>query len=289
MPTPARIARLLAALLAVPLLALACSPLKTFDAVVPKDAGSELVERGVSYGADPRQALDVYAPTAAGTDRPVIVFVYGGSWASGTRDGYQFAGRALAAQGFVTVIPDYRLVPQVRFPGFVEDVAAAVRWTEAHAAEFGGDGQRIVLVGHSAGAHIAAMVALDERWLGPDRRAIRGLVGLAGPYDFLPLDPGAAQAALGNWPRPEETQPITFAGPGDPPALLLAGADDTTVKPRNSVALADKLRAAGVDASVTIYPDLGHIGIVTALSRTFRGKAPVLADTARFAHRVTAR
>lgn len=289
MPIATRLLLPLAALLALPLLAIACSPLKTFDAVVPKDAGSRLAARGVAYGTDPRQRLDVYTPTAAGSDRPVIVFVYGGSWASGTRDGYQFAGRALAAQGFVTIVPDYRLVPQVRFPGFVEDVAAAVRWTESHAAEFGGDGQRIVLVGHSAGAHIAAMVALDERWLGQDRRAIRGFVGLAGPYDFLPLDPGAAQAALGSWPRPEETQPINFAGPGDPPVLLLAGADDTTVKPRNSTALGEKLRTAGVDASVTIYPDLGHIGIVTALSRTFRGKAPVLADTARFAHLVTAR
>ncbi len=265
----------------------ACSPLKTFDALVPKDGGARLVARGVAYGSDPRQTLDVYQPTATGRDRPVVVFFYGGSWSSGTRDGYQFAGRALAAQGFVVVIPDYRLVPQVRFPGFVEDGAAAVRWAEAHAEEFGGDGGRVVLMGHSAGAHIAAMLALDERWLGADRAAVMGLVGLAGPYDFLPLDPGAAQAAFGGWPRPDETQPITFADAGDPPALLLTGAKDTTVRPRNSEALAARLTAAGVTARLVSYPDVAHIGILTALSEPFRGKAPVLADTAEFVRRVT--
>lgn len=281
--------RLLPLLLLVPLAIAACSPLKTFDALVPKDGGGELAQRGIAYGTDARQKLDVYVPKATGTQRPVVVFIYGGSWASGTRDGYQFAGRALAAQGFVVIVPDYRLVPQVRFPGFVEDGAAAVRWAEANAARYGGDGQRIVVMGHSAGAHIAAMLALDEQWLGQDRIAVKGFVGLAGPYDFLPLDPGAAQNALGNWPRPAETQPITYAGAGDPPVLLLAGADDTTVKPRNSTALAEKLTAAGVDATVTIYPKVGHIGIATALSEPFRGKAPVLADTAAFIQRVTRR
>ena len=279
--------RLLPLILLLPLAIAACSPLKTFDALVPKDGGGELAERGIDYGTDPRQKLDVYVPKATGTERPVVVFIYGGSWSSGTRDGYQFAGRALAAQGFVVVIPDYRLVPQVRFPGFVQDGAAAVRWAMANAARFGGDGQRIVLMGHSAGAHIAAMLALDEQWLGQDRVAVRGFVGLAGPYDFLPLDPGAAQNALGNWPRPAETQPITYAGAGDPPTLLLAGAKDDTVKPRNSTALADKLKSAGVDATATIYPKVGHVGIVTALSEPFRGKAPVLADTAAFVRRVT--
>ena len=277
------------ALFALTLLAVACSPLKTFDALVPKDGGGELAQRGIAYGTDPRQRLDVYVPKAAGTDRPTVVFFYGGSWNSGTRDGYQFVGRALAAQGFVVVVPDYRLVPQVRFPGFVQDGAAAVRWAEANAGRFGGDGQRVVLMGHSAGAHIAALLALDERWLGQDRIAVKGLVGLAGPYDFLPLDPGAAQAALGAWPRPEETQPIHYAGPGDPPSLLLAGAKDETVRPANSTALAARLRAAGVGAEARLYPDVGHVGMVTALSQPFRGKAPVLRDTAAFVRRVTLR
>ena len=245
----------------------------------------------IAYGPDARQKLDVYAPRrGAGVSRPLptILFFYGGSWNSGERGGYGFAARALAAQGFVVVVPDYRLVPAVRFPAFLEDGAAAVRWAEANTARYGGDGTRLVLIGHSAGAYNAAMLALDPRWLGPARAAVRGFVGLAGPYDFLPLDGPVTQAAFGAWPVPAETQPIHFANAGDPPTLLLTGADDSTVRSRNSEALAARLSAAGVPVEVRSYPGVGHIGIVTALARPFRGKAPVLADVAYFAHRVTA-
>lgn len=274
----------------MPLLALlgACSPLSLFNGLVPKDSGTELAARGVSYGGDARQRLDVYVPAgAAKTPRPVIVFFYGGSWDSGDRAGYAFVGRALAAKGFVTVIPDYRLVPAVVYPGFVEDGASAVRWARAHAKDYGGDGGRIVLAGHSAGAYIAAMLAVDGRWLGADRKAVRGLAGLAGPYDFAPFDKDASRAAFGQWPHPAETQPVTHADAGAPPALLLTGAEDTTVKPRNSKALAAKLRAAGVAAELKAYPGIGHVGILTAIARPFRGKAPVLADVVAFAEQVT--
>lgn len=264
-----------------------CSPLKTFDALVPKDGGAARVASAISYGEGPRRMLDVYAPATRGADRPVILFFYGGSWNSGTRSGYAFVGRALAARGFVVVIPDYRLVPKVRYPGFVEDGAAAVRWTEAHVRDFGGDPGRIVLMGHSAGAYIAAMLAVDRRWLGEDARRVRGFVGLAGPYDFAPFDVDVARAAFGDWPRPEETQPVTWAGAGDPPSLLLVGAEDKTVQPRNSEALAAKLRAGGVAADLRSYPKLGHVGLLLAIARPFRGRAPVLDDVARFVTQVT--
>ncbi len=273
-----------------PLLASACSPLRVFNSVVPKDRGVEVVERGAAFGGHPRQRLDVYRPARRGPSAaplPIIVFVYGGSWQSGTREGYGFAGRALAARGFLVAVPDYRLVPEVRFPAFLEDSAAAVRWVRANAERLGGDRSRVVLVGHSAGAYNAAMLALDPRWLGPDRRAVRGLVGLAGPYDFLPLSGPVTTAAFGNVPNPADTQPIGFASGDDPPALLLHGAADTTVYPRNSQRLAERLRAAGVDARVKTYPELGHVGIVTALARPFRGRAPVLDDVAAFAREVT--
>jgi acetyl esterase/lipase len=282
-----RVSRLITA----PLLALfaaACSPLTAFDTLVPKDNGGRLVASGVAYGAGPRRVLDVYAPRKgpAGA-HPVVVFFYGGSWNSGDRGAYRFVGRALAARGFVTIIPDYRLVPEVTYPGFVEDGAAAVRWARAHARDYGGDGERIILAGHSAGAYIAAMLAVDGRWLGADREAVRGLVGLAGPYDFAPFDVPASKAAFGAWPRPDETQPVTHADAGAPPALLLTGSEDTTVRPRNSEALAKALREAGVEAEVKRYPGIGHIGILTAVARPFRGKAPVVADVADFAARVT--
>ncbi|WP_342657288.1 alpha/beta hydrolase [Sphingomonas sp. NY01] len=264
-------------------LATSCSPLGAFDRLVPKDRGGTLVAKGLAYGSAPRQRLDVYAPRGdCGQPRPVVVFFYGGSWNSGTRAGYTFVGRALAAQGFVTVVPDYRLVPDVRYPGFVEDGAAAVRWVRANADRYCGDGRSVVRMGHSAGAYIAAMLAVDPRWLGETRSVVRGFVGLAGPYDFAPFDVDASRAAFGQVSNPAETQPVTWAGTGDPPALLLYGAEDTVVRPRNSEALADRLRAGGVAVKQRAYPKLGHVSILLALARPFRGRGPVLADVAGF-------
>lgn len=271
------------------LIATSCSPLRTFNSLVPKDPGVDIVARDQIFREGPRGRLDLYAPSKRGKERlPIIVFFYGGSWNSGTKDGYAFAGRALAARGFLVAIPDYRLVPEVRFPAFLEDGAAAVRWVRAHAGRYGGDPDRIVLAGHSAGAYNAAMLSLDPRWLGSDRAAIRGFVGLAGPYDFLPFDTPASQAAFGEAPDPPATQPVRFASPGDPPALLLVAGKDDLVRPRNAISLAAALTRAGVPAEVRTYDEIGHIGILTALSRLFRGKAPVLRDVAEFARKVTA-
>lgn len=271
------------------LIATSCSPLKTFNSLVPKDSGVDVVAREQVFRDGPRGRLDLYAPRRRGGEPlPIIVFFYGGSWNSGTKDGYAFAGRALAARGFLVAIPDYRLVPEVRFPAFLEDAAAAVRWVRAHAGRYGGDPDRIVLAGHSAGAYNAAMLSLDPRWLGRDRPAIRGFAGLAGPYDFLPFDTPASRAAFGEAPDPPATQPVRFASPGDPPALLLVAGKDDLVRPRNAISLAAALRGAGVPVEVRTYDKIGHIGILTALSRLFRGKAPVLRDLAEFARKVTA-
>lgn len=266
------------------------SPLRTFDALVPKDANGQKIAEGLPYGDHDRHVLDIYAPVDAGEgQRPVVVFFYGGSWNSGTREGYHFAGRALAAQGFITVVPDYRLVPEVHFPGFVEDGADAVEWVRGNIAAHGGDPDRLVLMGHSAGAHIAAMLANDPQWLGADHDAVLGLVGLAGPYDFAPFDTEAAIEAFARWPRVEETQPVTHASESSPPALLLTGADDTIVKPRNSAALSTALEAAGIQAEMVSYSGVDHIDILIALSRPLRGRAPVLEETVSFVERVTAR
>lgn len=265
------------------------SPLHTFNTLVPKDGDSREAAADIAFGSHERQRLDVYEPRNMGPGpHPVIVWFYGGSWDSGTRHGYDFVGRALAAQGFVTVIPDYRLVPEVRFPGFVEDGAEAVRWVQENIGDYGGDASRIVLGGHSAGAYIAAMLANDPRWLDESRSALRGMVGLAGPYDFTPLDVPSTIAAFGQWPDVMDTQPVRFVSGDAPPALLLTGADDTTVKPRNSQALSDRLAEAGVEADMVSYPGVDHIDIVIALSRPLRGRTPVLDDVTAFARRVTA-
>jgi len=271
-----------------PLLALAaCSPpalLTGLDRLTPGEGGRR-VASGVAF--TPELKLDVYAPphVAKGARLPVVIFFYGGGWVSGSRGGYGFAGSAYAGQGFVTVVPDYRLVPGVRFPSFVQDSAMAVKWTRDHIADYGGDPNRIAVAGHSAGAYNAAMIALDGHYLrdvGVDPKTIRSAALLAGPYDFLPLDEQRGRDALGAWPRPEETQPIHFAHAGGPPMLLAAGTADTVVKPGNSERLAARLTQLGVPVELRLYPGKSHVDLVKSLSKPFRGTTPALADSAAF-------
>lgn len=264
--------------------AAACSPLGALNGInrlTPGDGSVRQLVDGAAFGPDPRQMLEIWAPKGATGKLPVIVFFYGGSWNSGDRSGYGFAARALAARGFVVVVPDYRLVPQVRWPGFVEDGPAALKWVAANIAGHGGDPQRVAVMGHSASAHIALLLALDRRWGVAD--GIKAAVSLAGPADFLPFAAGgAADAALGNAADPKDTQPIHFARKDAPPLLLLHGTGDTTVLPRNSLALANAVTDLGGRASVRLYDGVGHIGILLALSKPFRGKAAVLVDASNF-------
>src|SRR5262245_24204863 len=208
-----------------------CTPsLAAFDRFAPRDSGVRRVVRDAAYGSDPRQTLDLYAPSAtAAGPLPVIVFIYGGSWDSGDKDDYEFAGAALASRGFVVAIPNYRLVPMVRFPAFIEDCAHAVRWVNDHIGEHGGDARRVVLMGHSAGAYNAMMLALDPHYLSGvsvDASRIKGAIGLAGPYDFIPFDVDATRNAFGQAPDAQLTQPVHFARADAPPLLLLWGEDD---------------------------------------------------------------
>jgi acetyl esterase/lipase len=273
--------RLLAPLLAF--LATACAPIELLNLTVPRDGYRR--ETGLAYGDGARRRLDIYRPEAAADARPVVLFVYGGSWNSGERTQYRFVGQALAARGYVAVLPDYRLEPEGRFPGFVEDTAAALAWTLRHVGAHGGDPQRVFLMGHSAGAYNVAMVAADARYLaahGLDRRAIAGVIGLAGPYDFLPLDNTTTKRVFGHVDDLPATQPIRLADRATPPMLLLHGDADDTVYPRHSVNLAERLAALGVAAEAKLYPGIGHIGIVLALSPLRRDDPPVLSDLDRF-------
>jgi acetyl esterase/lipase len=274
--------RSLLGLAAMPLVA-ACSPLAALNATVPADGYRLIADQ--AYGGHPRQKLDLYVPDGLTGPAPVALFFYGGRWEYGDRADYRFAGQALAAQGFVAAVADYRLYPEVSFPAFVHDGAAAVAWVHAHAAAHGGDPSSLTLLGHSAGAHIAAMLALDGSYLAAaavPRSAIRAMVGLAGPYDFLPLRDPVLQAIFAPAGDLRLSQPITFASAAAPPLLLLHGSADGTVYPRNSVRLAARITDAGGRARAQLYPELGHIGILLALSPLFRGKAPVLADIAAF-------
>jgi acetyl esterase/lipase len=271
------------ALAALPLAA--CSGAAVVNALTPR--GGYTVQRDLAYGPDPRQRLDLYVPDGAAADGPLLVFFYGGNWQSGSKDLYRFVGQAFASRGYVTAIPDYRLYPQVRYPAFIGDGAAAVTWlvTDAEAAH----GRKVFLVGHSAGAYIAAMLALDRRWLGPDTagpcRRIAAMAGLAGPYDFLPLNDTTLEDIFGPGPASPDSQPIKHVAPDDPPVFLATGSDDGTVRPRNSETLARRLQAAGVPAELVVYDGVGHVEIVAALAAPLRFLAPVLDDVDGFLRR----
>jgi acetyl esterase/lipase len=270
----------------------ACSPpnlLSSLNKFVPGDTGAHRLAKGVSFAPDRGLKLDVWSPPRADHKLPVVIFFYGGGWVGGSRGGYAFGGSAYAGQGFVTVVPDYRLVPTARFPAFIDDGALAVKWTRDNIARFGGDPDRIALAGHSAGSYNAAMLALDPHFLrdvGVPPNTIKGAALLSGPYDFYPFTEQRGRDALGSWSRPTDTQPINFVTPSAPPMLLATGGADEIVNPRNSQALAAKLKAAGIPVELKIYPGKSHVDLAKSFSRLFRSTTPALADSAAFLHRV---
>ncbi len=269
---------------------IACSPLTALNALTP--SSSYQLTENVAYGQDPRQQLDIYRPTRHGVSKPaVVVFFYGGRWNSGDRQSYKFVGEALAARGIMAVIADYRVYPQVRYPSFVEDSAQAVAWTAKHINAYGGDAKRLFVMGHSAGAYNAAMVALDKRWLAKfdtSPAILKGWIGLAGPYDFLPIDVEDIKPTFWFPNTPADSQPLAHATAEAPPALLLTGAADTVVNPvRNTVGLSKALQAQHVSVQVIQYPDITHVTLIGALARPLRHLAPVLDDVVAFVERGT--
>ena len=255
-----------------------CSPLSVLNTVV-SDTGF-ILTKDVSYGEHPRQKLDIYVPAAGlAAANKVVVFFYGGRWQEGRKEDYRFVGEALTAQNFVVVIPDYRLYPEVRFPEFVRDGARAVRWVQSNIQNYSGNPNEIYLLGHSSGAHIVALLNLDERYL--QGNAVRGAIGLAGPYDFLPLESADLQAIFSGASLPD-SQPINFVDGTEPPMLLLSGSDDETVDPGNSLRLAARIREKGGSVQVILYPEVNHGFIVGALAAPLQEWAPTLRDTTLF-------
>ena len=274
--------RIVGALL-MSLLAGSCSPVDVLNSL-SRDDGL-VTTHAIAYGDGPRNRLDVYAPEDA-RNAPTLVFFYGGSWQEGSKDTYAFVARALAKDGIVVIVPDYRVYPDAKFDGFMRDGAAAVGWAARHARQYGGDPARLVLMGHSAGAHIAALLSLDPRWLatvGLDpHRSVAGMVGLAGPYDFLPLKDPVLQTIFGPPARLADTQPINFVDGTNPPMFLAAAAGDTTVQPRNTEALAGKIRAHGGSVESRTYTGLDHRTLIGVVSRPLGGLAPVRGEVSAF-------
>jgi acetyl esterase/lipase len=271
---------------ALGLVAAACSPLNLLNALGPRDPGVRRVARDIAYGDGSRQRLDLYAPTAPG-QYPTLVFFYGGGWESGSRDQYGWAAQALAARGFVVALPDYRIAPQVAFPAFIEDAAAATARAAEVVGAHGGDSARLGVLGHSAGAHLALMIALDRRYMAAVGRPglIRAAAGLAGPYDFLPLDVAASRNAFGRAPDLTLTQPVTFVRADAPPIWLGHGTADAVVHDEDTIILDQRMRAVGGRSEAKLYPGLNHADLIATFSPLFRKKATVLADVTGFFHR----
>lgn len=242
------------------------------------------VEPDVPYGSDPRQRLDLYVPDRLSGPAPVILFFYGGSWQSGQKSDYRAFGQIFASKGIIVAVADYRVYPKVRFPAFVEDGALAVKYLRAAVKSRGGDPSRLYVAGHSAGAHIAVMLASDPAYLrkaGGDFAWLRGAIGIAGPYDILPLRDKKLIEIFGGANR-AETQPITHIDGIRPPMLLVTGDDDDTVSPLNTDRMAKRLRNAGSPVTVKIYRGVGHVGIILSLMPGFRSKTTLQQDVVDF-------
>jgi acetyl esterase/lipase len=260
-----------------------CAPINLVNVLIPENGFK--ATRDIAFSARPRNKLDVYTPiSSANTTKPVVVFFYGGAWESGEKSQYLFAAEALNSRGYVVVIPDYRLYPEVIFPTYMEDAALAMKWTFDNIAQHGGDPAKIFVMGHSAGAQLAALLAYDSKYLdrvGIDKRRIRGVVSLAGPLDFLPLtEPNLFIV----FPEPirAASQPINFVTGKESPSLLLHGDADTRVGIHNSRNLAARIAALGGDVETTYYPEMGHAGILLALAAPLRSGKPVLDRVAKF-------
>ena len=262
----------------------ACSPLTAINAVTSGSASEK--ELAISYGDDVRNQLDIYRPRTGNGAAPVVVFFYGGSWNMGSRTDYAFVGEALAERGIVAVLADYRLYPQVRYPDFVDDSARAVAWTLKEIQRHGGDPKRVFVMGHSAGAYNAAMVAIDKRWLaaaGASTDALRGFIGLAGPYDFIPINDKNVRPVFFYPDTPPASQPINHVTAGAPPALLIASHTDKLVDPvRNTGGLANRLRSVGVAVDEVYFDNTSHASLIGAIAWPLRGLAPVLDTVVKF-------
>jgi acetyl esterase/lipase len=275
-------------LVAVLVVSSGCSTVGFLVANAPTHFGTFNATTGLEYGKDPRQRLDVYAPRNA-RNCPVVIFFYGGSWQWGDRSNYRFIGTVLAARGILTVIPDYRLYPQVRYPSFVEDGANAVAWAHQHVRAFGGNPDKLVLMGHSAGGQIAAMLAEDDSFLehaGVSPQAIAGLVGLSGTYVLVP-DDAALRAIFSSPYTAQQWQPVSFVSDHSPPTLLVHGSDDTEVYPVEAVEMIDALHRHHIEAQLYLYPGRGHSDTVASFSLAARSRTPALQQTIDFVQKVT--
>jgi acetyl esterase/lipase len=252
----------------------------TVDRIASRADATKIAD-GVTFGPHSGNKLDIWSTAQKSKQlKPVLVFFYGGGWANGKRGEYGYAARPFVENGYIVVLPDYRHVPEVRFPGFLEDSAAAVKWVQANIAQYGGDPARVSVAGHSAGAYNALMLALDKKWLGD--KPVQSAISLAGPADFYPFTSRRSIDAMSQAPDPLATQPISFVRKDAPPILLIHGTADTVVRIRNANSLLAKQTAAGGQITLKAHEGASHDDLVLSLSTLFRGRLPVVSDSVAF-------
>lgn len=264
----------------------ACSPVKVLNGLVPSD-GYHL-HADIAYGDLARQQLDIYQPKHVGDLSPVVIFFYGGSWDSGSKADYKFVAEALTSHGVTVVIPDYRVYPDVLFPEFMADPVRAAAWVKQHIQQYQGDPARVFLAGHSAGAHIAVMLGVNAEYLaqaGLTATDFSGIIGSAGPYDFLPLKSARLKEIFGEESQQWKSQPINFVDGRNPPMQLLVGLKDGTVWPRNTFNLAAKIQQAGGQVEVVEFPTYHHVDMAAKLAKPLRGDGSLLKHMVDFIQR----
>lgn len=243
----------------------------------------------IPYGDHELNHLNIYLPEPANQSHATVVFFYGGCWGGCetiNKDNYLFVAQALTSHGYTVVIPDYRRYPEVKFDAIINDSKQSVDWVKTHIAEYGGNSENIFLMGHSAGAHLAAMLTLNEDYLAPlTYRSIKGFIGLAGPYNFLPFTDAYQKVVFGPEEKYPDSQPINFVQGTEPPLLLLYGTDDVLVKSVNIESLSRKVKEAGGCVESHIYGNLDHVGLLGSLSLPLQNSEPVLSDIIHFLNR----
>ena len=229
-------------------------------------AGPAVVTTDVAYGDLERQKLDLYLPAEAKSDAPVLVFFYGGSWQEGAKGDLRETAESLVAAGMIVAAPDYRLYPQVAFPAFVEDCAAAVARVRAMLGKIDGR-HRLFIGGHSAGAFNAAMLAADKHYLadaGVPADAVAGYVLLSGPYEMgVPylISPYREIFPAGTGVR---ANVVDFIDGSEPPLLLMGVEADNVASPLDGIHLAGVVMKHGGRVVVATYKGSDH-------GATFRG------------------
>jgi acetyl esterase/lipase len=277
-------------LLLVPVLGLLVvailKPVATLNVLA--NGGAYQLTTDVAYGKLKRQQLDIYQPTvdAPVGGYPTVVFFYGGSWNRGDRADYKFVATALASRGILTFVADYRLYPEVRYPDFLSDSAQALVFGLDNASKYKGNPKKVFVIGHSAGAYNAAMLAFDARWLQALQRSpaeLAGFVGIAGPYNFLPMTNPDTQPVFFHPNYPSGSQPIDYVTKTSPRSFLAAAKNDQLVIPeRNTLVLADRLMKAGSAPVLKLYDRVNHMTIIASFAAPLRWMAPVFNDVTTF-------